>query len=115
MIDAILNRLSHVKKSGRGWVSRCPAHHDGSPSLSITEGKKGVLMYCHAGCSITDVCNAIGMHPSDLFYERLKAFKTPEADLDDYIIAIARADLRAGKELTVEEQKLYVDAVRRKL
>lgn len=71
-------------------------------------------MHCHAGCSITDVCAAIGLHPKDLFYEQLRSVKSNDSDLDDYIIAIAKADLAAGKPLTTDEQQLYVDAVRRK-
>lgn len=114
MIDIILSRLSHVKKVGRKWQARCPAHQDKSPSLTISEGNKGIVMFCHAGCSITDVCAAIGLHPKDLFYEKLKTIKSEKADLDDYIIAIAKADLAAGKELTNEEAELYTSAVRRK-
>ena len=30
-----LERFKSVKKSGAGWVCRCPAHDDGQNSLSI--------------------------------------------------------------------------------
>jgi hypothetical protein len=37
---------------GTGWVARCPAHDDSTPSLSITVSKDGkLLVHCHAGCS----------------------------------------------------------------
>jgi len=38
-------------KSGRGWMARCPAHEDGTPSLSIVQAEQRVLVHCHAGCS----------------------------------------------------------------
>ncbi|TXH12059.1 MAG: virulence-associated protein E [Hyphomicrobiaceae bacterium] len=41
----------HAKRSGQGWLAKCPAHDDANPSLSINVGKDGtVLVYCHAGC-----------------------------------------------------------------
>ena len=115
MINNIIGRFSHVRKTSKGWQAKCPAHNDGGPSLTITEGRKGILMHCHAGCSITDVCAAIGLHPKDLFYDKAVKVKSQGSDLDDYIIAIARSDLAAGKSLTPEEQALYINAVRNKL
>ena len=114
MINTILDRLSNVRKRTGGWQAKCPAHRDGGPSLSISEGRKGVLMHCHAGCSVTDICTAIGLHPKDLFYEKLRTISKNESDLDEYIIAIARSDLRSGKSLTPDEEQLYIDAIRRR-
>lgn len=39
------------RKTGTGWMARCPAHDDNNPSLSIrvADGDK-VLVHCHAGC-----------------------------------------------------------------
>jgi putative DNA primase/helicase len=40
------------RQVGSGWVARCPAHDDRLPSLSLSEGKSGiVLVHCHAGCT----------------------------------------------------------------
>ncbi len=50
------------KSSGNGFIILCPAHDDKNPSLSIVEGDDGkVLITCHAGCSINDICSAIGI------------------------------------------------------
>ena len=39
------------RRSGAGWVCRCPAHEDRRPSLSVTTGASGrLLLKCHAGC-----------------------------------------------------------------
>ncbi|MGA7793187.1 MAG: hypothetical protein WCA19_09115 [Candidatus Acidiferrales bacterium] len=66
--EKILARLTGVRRSGAGWIARCPAHEDRSPSLSIHEGDGGrVLLYCHAQCSIQAICAAMKIKVSDLF------------------------------------------------
>jgi len=114
MINQVLDRLTYVRKNSKGWQARCPAHKDSSPSLTITEGNKGILIHCHAGCSITDVCNAMGIKKRDLFYKEMTLTSRP-TPLDDYIIEIARLDLKSGKTLSSEDEQLYISAVRRRL
>jgi hypothetical protein len=55
----IASHLAKAKRSGAGWVACCPAHEDGTPSLSINDGDKGPVFKCHAGCSQESVLNAI--------------------------------------------------------
>ena len=38
------------RRCSSGWVARCPAHHDRTPSLSIREIDGKVLVHCQAGC-----------------------------------------------------------------
>ena len=45
----------------------CPAHDDRSASLSITLENNRILLYCHAGCNIDDICLSVGIEKSDLF------------------------------------------------
>jgi hypothetical protein len=65
----VLDRVAGVKQTGSGkWISRCPAHEDKSPSLSIREMEDGrVLINCFAGCGTGDVLDAIGLRMADLF------------------------------------------------
>ena len=42
-----------------GWQCCCPAHEDDHPSLSLTDGNKGLVWKCHAGCDQRDVGAAI--------------------------------------------------------
>ena len=55
------------RKSGGGWVARCPGHDDRNPSLSIRDGSDGtVLVHCHAGCdqrTVIDALKALGAWP----------------------------------------------------
>jgi len=46
-------------RSGDGWIARCPAHDDRTPSLSVANGDGKTLVYCHAGCSQTVVIAAL--------------------------------------------------------
>lgn len=47
-------------RQGDGWVTLCPAHHDSSPSMSVTDGKDGkILVRCHARCKQADVVQAL--------------------------------------------------------
>ena len=51
MTAAVIAKALGGHKAGAGWMARCPAHHDRTPSLSIREADDGkVLIRCHAGC-----------------------------------------------------------------
>ncbi|MFL6354283.1 MAG: DUF3987 domain-containing protein [Bryobacteraceae bacterium] len=48
------------KPVGKDFLGHCPSHDDRNPSLSITEGKDGrVLFKCHAGCTQQQVLDAL--------------------------------------------------------
>jgi hypothetical protein len=67
-VNLILGRLDRVRPSHYGWIARCPAHVDRSPSLSLRVGERAVLMKCFAGCSIQEICDAIGIEVRELFF-----------------------------------------------
>ena len=47
-------------KSGGGWMARCPAHDDSTPSLALRDAEDGrVLIHCHAGCDQKSVIAAL--------------------------------------------------------
>lgn len=50
-----LVRLLAGTWSGDTAMCRCPAHADRTPSLSIRQGDRGILVTCHAGCDSRDV------------------------------------------------------------
>lgn len=76
--DEILALFPDAKKSGDGWTAKCPAHLDGSPSLSISEGHDGrTLLHCHAGCTPQAICNARGLTLADLFAPRTSNIAPP--------------------------------------
>ena len=70
-VTLVLNKLDGIRRSGSGWMGKCPAHEDRQASLSVTVGDDGrALVYCHAGCSLAAVTDGLGIAPSDLFYPR---------------------------------------------
>jgi hypothetical protein len=70
-VQAVLDRLSDVRKSGSGWSARCPAHEDRRASLSVGEGNDGrALLKCHAGCDTSAILAAVGLELRDLFPEQ---------------------------------------------
>jgi hypothetical protein len=68
ILEALRAHGYEPRRSGNGWSARCPAHDDRRASLSISTGDDGtVLMRCHAGCSVTAICDAVGIELRDLF------------------------------------------------
>ena len=68
--DTLLEKLDGVKQVAHGrWRAKCPAHDGENPSaLSIGETSDGVtLLKCFAGCSVSDVVQAVGLELHDLF------------------------------------------------
>lgn len=57
----------NVKRRGDNLNAQCPAHDDGSPSLSVAPGTQGrdVLLYCHAGCKADDILVALNLQWTD--------------------------------------------------
>ncbi|MHB8423258.1 MAG: toprim domain-containing protein [Leptospirales bacterium] len=60
--DDILSRLQRVRKSGKGWTAKCPAHEDRNASLSVKITEEGrLLAHCFAGCSFDEIREALGL------------------------------------------------------
>ena len=59
MTAAEITRNLHGRKSGAGWMARCPAHDDHNPSLSLRDVDGKVLIRCHAGCDQRAVLDAL--------------------------------------------------------
>jgi 5S rRNA maturation endonuclease (ribonuclease M5) len=70
-VTALLSKLgpeARPSKTALGWQCRCPAHDDSTPSLSISETSDGkILLHCHAGCTIENICAKLNLTLADLF------------------------------------------------
>ena len=51
---AIVERLGG-RWTRKGGMCRCPAHADGTPSLSVRAGRTRLLLHCFAGCAAADI------------------------------------------------------------
>lgn len=121
-INRLISRLEGVKPAGDGrWYAKCPAHADRSPSLSIRDTGEKVLIHCFTGCDAEDVLTAVGLSWRDLYSDRWEAARhasNPAARtyakrtlaaadpivIERRILALAAADLSAGKTFSIEDQ-----------
>ena len=117
--EKLLERLEMVRKTGTGkWIARCPAHDDGTPSLSVTEieGGNRLLIHCHGGCGALDVLESIGMDWSALYpddqesYRPLWRSNTEQKAIDDMIVAIAQAKRDKGERLNEVDKQALIQA-----
>ncbi len=63
-------KLSGWQKFSSGIMARCPAHDDGTSSLSIKDAGDKILIFCHAGCKFEDICAALMIKPEQLFSKK---------------------------------------------
>jgi putative DNA primase/helicase len=73
-VEDVLARLAErtgraPKANGKGYEARCPAHTDERESLSVSDGERGILLHCHAGCDFRTIASALGYSPRDLFHD----------------------------------------------
>lgn len=70
-LQELLHRFNNPKPAGGGYQVCCPAHDDRKASLSVKQGDKGVVLFCHAGCETRHIAAALGIEIKDLFDEPL--------------------------------------------
>lgn len=111
-IDLLLSRLEKVRGRNGSWMAKCPAHPDGSPSLSIKHLADGrILLHDFGGCDTGDVLAAIGLTVSDLFPERLGEMPQRRGDFtamdalralsfEGSVVALVASDLAEGKPIS---------------
>ncbi len=71
VIEALEQRGLLVPGWGEGKRAHCPGPNhsrgDERPSLSVAEADNRVLLYCHTGCDIREVVDALGLKMRELF------------------------------------------------
>ncbi len=66
-LQEVLGKLDGVKSITGGYAARCPVPSHGKgrgdkrTSLSVSESEDKLLLFCHAGCSFTDVIKELGL------------------------------------------------------
>jgi hypothetical protein len=66
-IKRVLSKLKGVKRSGAGWVAKCPGHSDNENSLGVDVIDGKVMLKCFAGCDTEHVVSSMGLGLADLF------------------------------------------------
>jgi hypothetical protein len=73
----------------------------------VSEGKKGLLVKCWSGCSLADICQAVGIQTKDLFFDSL------ETDLQQRRATAKRRAKEKGASKLIELVNGYtIDALR---
>ncbi len=124
--EEFVSRLEGVRSSGRRtWTSKCPAHDDRSPSLSVREKDDGrILIRCFAGCEAQAIVESLGLTFSDLYPDkpishRERGVRHNPRDLlqlvrrEVNIVVLAAEDLKNGKPLSDDDHSRLLAAVGR--
>lgn len=105
-LAALLSRLGRVRRTGNGYLARCPAHEDRVNSLSVGDGEEGrILLKCHSGCEVERIAKALGLTVADLFptrgwTDRPRATRYEVRDPSGALVAVhVREDRADGKRL----------------
>jgi hypothetical protein len=122
----VLDRAAGLKQVGAArWISRCPAHEDRSPSLSIRETDDGrLLLHCFGGCETSDVLAAIGLSFGDLFDKPLAHHLAPirggfsarellELNAHEVMVAALLVSDAETRQLTAGEKQRLAQAAAR--
>ena len=56
---ALAGMLDRGRRIPGGWIARCPAHPDRTPSLSISDGDSATVFFCHAQCDAKTIFAAL--------------------------------------------------------
>jgi hypothetical protein len=82
-----LSRFENVRKNGDGYTAKCPSHTDKKNSLSLKAETDKIVLFCHAGCSVNDICASLGIGLKDLFLSANKVVRS-EANAQKRIVAV---------------------------
>ena len=68
VLEALEAHNGRPRQSGEAWTFFCPVHGDGqSPAGSLSQGREGAVLQCHAGCPVEQIVAALGLRMADLF------------------------------------------------
>ena len=128
-VEVLLERLRKVRQSSPGkWVACCPAHEDGTPSLSIRECEDGrVLIHCFALCAPEAILSAVELSFLDVMPAKIGSMhsyrqasnRVSASDAlgalchESLVVAIIGADVLEKKEIDVETWERLSAAVER--
>ena len=89
-IQEFLSKLDDVKGNRNKWIARCPckenhSHEDKNQSLSVTLNGTKILVHCHTGCSVENICSSLKIKTSDLFTDSPMHIRTVEEKRQSFI------------------------------
>ena len=121
--ESFLSRFDKVSggrlnaKGEMQYQAYCPAHETHHQSLAIAISRDGrYLLHCHAGCTPSEVCSAIGLSLADLYpdgamAEKLRPIQAPPAvRVNEEVLRLADETRKRGGKLSAADKKRERDA-----
>lgn len=107
--EEIAHALGGKRTGENQWKACCPAHDDRSPSLSIGERDGRVLVKCWAGCTQSEVIDALVARG---LWARSRGSRRDGFSRGDVLamrafVEIFEADCRRGAKPTPQERERY--------
>ena len=103
----LADRIPGAKLFGEKWKGCCPAHEDRHPSLTFKDGDKCILLKCFAGCALDEICQALNLRQSDLFFDGI------DRDPQQRKTAVQQRErTRQAHERHAHQQGAVIDALR---
>lgn len=103
----LAEKITGAVQFGEKWKACCPAHQDRRPSLTFKDGERCILVKCFAGCALDEICQALSIRPSDLFFDALD--HNPQRRKT---AAQQRERTRQVRERHAHQQGALIDALR---
>ena len=107
--EVVWSRFERVRRFRDGWLASCPAAGHGKgqgdrhPSLSISIGREGqLLLWCHAGCPLEEICGAVGLRVRDLFVGPRHGTSPGSSTAPSYPVARDASDPSKGTKLALD-------------
>ena len=76
-LDEFVSRLENAKRSGAGWIAKCPAHDDNRASLGVSQGDNGkILVKCYANCEFSAILASMQLEAKDLMGDPMTSMHT---------------------------------------
>lgn len=93
-LQEIAGRFDGISWRGKdSFQCRCPCHDDKQASLTVSDGEKGIVLCCHAGCLTENILSAIDLTFADISPEPSKSVTEKRFDFGNII---ATYDYRNG-------------------
>lgn len=114
--------LSHFriqKRTGNHIQAFCPVHEDKNASLSITINADKMLLYCHAGCYISDILKKSNLEFVDLFPDKapvgLYQYRYEDNELAYEKVKYKTADGKTFRQRRLDNDQIVsnLDGIRR--
>jgi putative DNA primase/helicase len=96
--------------SSDSFSGLCPSHDDNSASMSITMENDRILLYCHTGCNIDNICISLGIEKTDLFAHK----NEKQIDKEPVELKLVKEQKRMKANINPEDKVVFFSSKHKK-